>query len=191
MKNVYFVTGNKSKFEEAREILRKSDINLIQTKLNLKETQTLNQEEVLIEKARQAFEVLQKPVIVDDTGIYFEEYANFPGTYTKLLFEGIGFKGLLRLLKTKNKGAYFKTLICYKDDKTEKVVSGIWKGRITSKISKKFNPDWQYNSIFMPSGYKKTLSEIPIEERAKKSHRKKAFDNLNGLLKRSRKKTEK
>ena len=85
-------------------------------------------------------------------------------------------------MKARNKKAYFKTLLCYKDKKTEKVVSGIWKGKITDKISRKFNPDWQYNSIFIPNGCKKTLSEIPLEERAGQSHRKKAFDKLNGFL---------
>lgn len=182
MKKIYFITGNESKFKEAEAILKSKNINLTQINLKLKETQTLSQEQVVREKARQAFEVLQQPVIVDDTGIYFSAYENFPGTYTRLLFEGIGFEGLLRLLKTKNKKAYFKTLLCYKDSKTEKVSSGVWKGKITENISKHFNPDWQYNSIFIPEGFKKHLSEIPLEERAKNSHRKKAFDKLNKYL---------
>lgn len=183
MEKIYFITENKSKFKEAKLILKSINIKLVQKNLKLKETQTLDQKAVVIEKAKQAYSIIKKPVLVDDTGIYFEEYKNFPGTYTKVLFESIGFNGLKRLLKTKNKKAYFKTFICYKDNKTEKIFSGIWKGKITEGISKKFNSDWQYNSIFIPIDYKKVLSEIPLEERAKKSHRKKAFDKLIKFLK--------
>jgi len=182
MRKIYFITGNKSKFEEASRILENLDIQLVQKNLSLKETRSLNQEEVVREKARQAFSRLKAPVLADDTGIYFEEYEIFPGTYTKFLFKAIGFEGVDRLLKGKNKDAFFKTLICYKDRKNEKVFSGIWKGRITENISKKFNPDWQYNSIFIPENSKKVLAEIRLEERAKKSHRKKAFDKLIKFL---------
>ena len=77
-----------------------------------------------------------------------------------------------------NRKAFFQTMICYKDCQTAKVFKGIWKGEITPKMSEMYNPDWQYNSIFIPAGFKKPLSEVPLESRAKKSHRKKAFDQF-------------
>jgi len=183
MKTIYFITGNNSKFKEAEKIIKNKNIKLVQKNLDLIEIQSLNTGKVVKDKAKQAFEKLKKPIIVDDTGIYFEEYKNFPGTYTGHLFKSLGFSGLLRLLKTKNKNAYFKTFICYKDKYIEKVFSGVWKGKITNKISKKFNPDWQYNNIFIPNNCNKVLSEISLEKRAKLSHRKKAMDKLNNFLK--------
>ena len=185
MRKIHFITGNKSKFKEAKLIL--SDITLIQKDLKLTEPKTLNQEEVVLEKAKQAFKKLRKPVLVDDTGIYFEEFKSFPGTYTKTLFKAIGFKGVERLLKNANRKAHFKTLLCYKDKKTTKIFEGIWKGKIISNISKMFNPDWEYNSIFIPKNFKKPLSEISLEERAKHSHRKKAFNSFIKYLKGDRK----
>lgn len=179
-KKIYFVTGNKSKFKEAKLLLK--NINLVQKDLKLNEIKTLDQEKVLLEKAKQAFKKLNKPVLVDDTAIYFENYENFPGTYTKSLFKSLGFKGVERLLKNVDRKAHFKTLICYKDSKTTKIFSGVWKGKIVAQVSKMFNPDWQYNSVFIPDGFKKPLSEISLEARAKKSHRKKAFDNLKKYL---------
>jgi len=177
-RKIYFITGNKSKFKEAKILLGNLNIDLVQKDLGLNEIKTLDQETVVLEKARQAFKKLKKPVLVDDTAIYFENYRNFPGTYTKTLFQSIGFEGVERLLKGVNKKAYFKTLICYKDNNVTKVFSGTWKGKIVNQISKMFNPDWQYNSVFIPAGFKKPLSEIPLEERAKNSHRKKALDSL-------------
>lgn len=178
MKKVYFITGNKSKFKEARQIVLEANVSLVQKNLNLDETRSLDQKKVAVEKARKAFKKLKKPILVDDTALYFEEYKSFPGTYTKSVFQSIGFKGIERLLKGRNRKAYFRTFICYKDSKNEKIFSGVWKGRIIPKVSKKFNPEWEYNSIFVPSSSRKVLSEIPLEERAKKSHRKKAFNKL-------------
>lgn len=175
MRTVYFVTENRSKFEEAKLLLK--NVRLVMKNLKLAEIQTPDQEKVVLDKARQAFYMLKKPVIVDDTGIYFDDYENFPGTYTKPLVESIGFKGVERLLNG-NRKAHFQTLLCYKDAETEKVFAGVWKGRIARSISRKFNPEWQYNSIFVPEGFRKHLSEIPMEERARHSHRKKAIIKL-------------
>jgi len=178
MEEIYFISGNKSKFEEARQIAEEAGITISHGNLELTEIKSLSQEEVVLDKARRAFEKLKKPVIVDDTGIYFEQYKDFPGTFTKFLFRAIGFEGVEKLLENKNRNAFFKTMICYKDSEREKIFSGVWKGKIIEEASKKFNPDWQYNSIFMPEDCNKLLSEMSMEERAKKSHRKKAFDEF-------------
>jgi len=183
MKEISFITGNKSKFKEAEEIMKEINVKLTQEDLKFNEVRSTDQEKVVIEKARNAFNALKKPVITDDTAIYFSAYNKFPGTYTNYVFESLGFEGILRLLKGKSRKAYFKTILCYKDKKTEKIFSGIWEGTISPNVKGNFNPDWQYNGIFVPKGSKKFLSQISIEERAKNSHRKKAFNKLIKELK--------
>ena len=130
---------------------------------------------------------LKKPLIADDTAIYFQEYISFPGTFTKFVFNSIGFKGIEKLLKNKNRKAFFQTLICYTDGKDFKVFKGRWKGKIIKNINKNinrpFNPDWQYNNIFVPENYSIPLSEIPLEKRIKSSHRRKALKKLVKYLK--------
>jgi inosine/xanthosine triphosphate pyrophosphatase family protein len=39
------------------------------------------------DKAKKAFEKLKKPLIVDDSGIYFDEYPGFPGPLAKRVFK--------------------------------------------------------------------------------------------------------
>ena len=182
MRKLNFITGNKSKFMEAKLILG-NRAKLILKDIQIVEPRSTKQEEVVLEKARQAFQQLKAPVLVDDTGIYFEAYKDFPGTATKLVFQAIGFKGIARLLHGSKRGAYFKTLLCYKDSTTTKIFEGVWRGRITNKLSRKFNPDWEYNSIFIPEDFSTPLAEIPLEVRAKISHRKKALDKLVRFLK--------
>lgn len=172
---VCFVTKNKSKFSEARTLLEPCGVVLAQSGIDVIEPQLPSQEEVVLEKARQAFCKIKKPVIVDDTCIYFDAYRNFPGTMTKDLFNRIGYEGIRKLLNGLKKGAYFQTMICYKDKKACRVFAGRWKGRIVSTVSRKINPEWSYNSIFVPDGFSVPLSEIPMEERLKHSHRKKAI----------------
>lgn len=186
MDKIYFITGNKSKFEEAKmimdEALRSSGLVLLQKDLKLEEPQSIDQEEVVKSKAEQAFSQIGKPLICDDTAIYFEAYPRFPGTLTKFVFKSIGFKGVEKLLVGENRRAYFQTAVCYKDKDQCIVFKGTWKGRITEDVSNSFNPDWQYNSIFLPEGFDISLAELSIEERAKHSHRKKALEQLANYL---------
>ena len=177
---IHFITGNASKFEEARLII---GTRLVQRALSLVEPKTNDQREVVLEKARQAYNALKAPVMVDDTGIYFEAYKGFPGAATKLVFQGIGFKGIFKLLNGEKRGAHFKTLICYKDSKTTEVFEGVWHGRIITRPSRSHNPEWEYNSIFIPEGFTRPLSEIPLEVRARHSHRRKALDKFVRWLK--------
>jgi XTP/dITP diphosphohydrolase len=180
--NIYFVTSNKSKFLEAESIFKPSEIKLVQANLELDEPNIINQKEVILEKARKAFDKIKKPVIVDDTAIYFVAYNNFPGTLTKDLIKHVGYDGIIMLLNGLEKDAYFQTMVCYKDKKICKVFSGKWKGKIINEVSKKVNPDWSYNSIFLPQGFSMPLSEIAMEERVKHSHRKKALLKLLNYL---------
>jgi non-canonical purine NTP pyrophosphatase (RdgB/HAM1 family) len=181
-RTIYFITGNKSKFEEAQLIMQQelgeTDIEFGFADIKLEEPKTLDQERIVRAKAEQAFKALGKPVICDDTAIVFEAYNNFPGTFTKYVFETIGFEGVAKLLAGKSRNAHFQTLLCYKDDSHCLVFRGTWRGVITEDISKMFNPDWQYNSIFIPEGFLVPLSELTMEERAKHSHRKKALQKL-------------
>jgi len=191
IQEIHFITGNKSKFEEASLILKEAmgvrigsmSIHLVQKDLKVEEPQVLDQEKVVKEKAEQAFKQLGKPVICDDTAIYFAAYPSFPGTLTKFVFQSLGFKGVEKVLQGEKREAYFQTLVCYKDADECRVFKGIWKGFITPNISRMFNPDWQYNSIFIPEGFDKPLAELTMEERARYSHRKKALEQLAHFLK--------
>jgi len=183
---VYFITGNKSKFEEASLILKEAvssaGINLVQKDLKVEEPQVLDPEKVVKAKAEAAFKQLGSPIMCDDTAIFFEAYPNFPGTLTKFVFQSLGFRGVEKILQGVKRGAYFQTLVCYKDSEQCLVFKGVWKGTITNNISSMFNPDWQYNSIFIPEGFNIPLAELSMEERAKHSHRKKALEQFAQFL---------
>jgi len=110
-KEILFITDNKSKLEEASKIANEYGIQVIGKKIKLPELMTPNEEEIIIEKAKYAFEKIKKPLIVDDAGIYFEAYPNFPGAFTKFIIKLLGFEGIFKLLEGKDKKAYFQCTI--------------------------------------------------------------------------------
>ncbi|RME54856.1 RdgB/HAM1 family non-canonical purine NTP pyrophosphatase [Candidatus Woesearchaeota archaeon] len=176
-KRLFFVTTNDHKFEEVRLMLEKHDIELLQSKIPIVEKKYDSEKEVSISKALAAVKQLNAPLIVEDTGIYFEEYNNFPGPNAHVVFSGIGFEGILRLLENKKRGAFFRTTIAYcKPGQMPVTFTGVCKGEIAEQVSDVINFD--YDALFIPEGETRTFSEMSKQEKEQYSHRKKAVEEF-------------
>ncbi|MEA3378487.1 MAG: RdgB/HAM1 family non-canonical purine NTP pyrophosphatase [Nanoarchaeota archaeon] len=174
---LYFVTGNDDKFFEIKRILDKIGIDLKQSKINIVEKKYDTEKEVSIGKALAAVKQLNAPVIVEDTGIYFEDYNNFPGPNAHVFFDGVGHEGVLKILEGKKRGAYFRTSVAFcKPGSNPVCFIGECKGQIAEKISDVI--DFAYDSLFVPDGDKRTFSEMTKEEKDKFSHRRKAIEEF-------------
>ena len=122
-------------------------------------------------------------MIAEDTGIYFEDYNNFPGVLAKRIFLGLGFDGLSLLIRNgKTRRASFKTTICYCDGKVSKCFSGILKGSLLQKAVSVQKDRLPYEKLFVPDGYSKALVDLPIEEKNMVSHRAQAAHKLGKWL---------
>ena len=173
MKKLVLATANKHKVREIDAVLRGYGYSINSVKLNIIEPDFDSLEEVAEAKARQAFEQLRKPVIAEDTGVYFSAYHSFPGQLAKRVYLGIGFRGLTTLIKlAKNKKGYFKTVISFtKDGRHFHTFSGKLYGRFLGKVVKPQKDRLPYEKIFVPEGFSKALAEIDIGEKNKISHR--------------------
>ena len=80
---LYFVTENKGKFEMIKRVLQHYGTDLQQKAIELQEPDSDNLKEVALSKARQAFEKVRQPLIVEDTGFFLEAYKGFPGQHSK------------------------------------------------------------------------------------------------------------
>jgi len=121
-KTLYFATGNKGKIESLKNYFKSLnyEINIQAIDLDLIEPQENSVKEVSITKAKQAFEKLKKPVIVNDGGVCIEALNGFPGVYTKYICHTIGAKGILKLLENeKNRNAYFQSTTSFVNEKGE------------------------------------------------------------------------
>lgn len=174
---MYFVTGNENKYEEAKKIL---GIELDFLKINMNEIQSDDIYEIVKEKAKTAYNIIKKPVIVEDVGFYLECLNGFPGPLIKNLISSIGAKGIYELVKNyKEKTCIVRCVLCYFDGKHFNFFTGDVKGKIIRPAGKK---GFGFDPIFRPDGKNKTFGQMSREEKNEISHRYLALKKFEEFL---------
>ena len=180
MTTVHFASGNENKFleierlfEKEKETRNEKNIQVIFSKILIKEIQSDSIIEVAEDKVRKAFKVIKKPLIVEDDGLFIEDLNGFPGIYSSFVFKTIGNKGILDLLRdNKNRRASFLSIFSFFDGKTIETFSGKTAGYITTKVSPL---GWGFDPIFQPINENQTYGQIDMIKKNEISHRSKAF----------------
>lgn len=182
MKAITMATTNAGKAAEAGAILSTFGIKVEHASIELEEPKTLGLAETARAKAANAYAAVKRPVIVEDTGIFFDEFPLFPGTYTKFAARTLGTRGLGRLLEGGKRGAKFTTIAAYCDGHSVKTFEGSVAGTIAARERGRPKPGMFYDAIFIPNGARRTYAEMNELEKAKTSHRAKAFRSLGKFL---------
>jgi len=177
---MYLVTSNKNKVNEFKLVLE-PEFKVEQIKLEYPELRSDDPEEVVKMAAKQLSEILDKTVVVEDSGFFIKSLKGFPGTCTKYNFERIGNKGFLKLMKgKKDRTCYYKSAIGYCEKGKDPVsFLGIEEGKVSSK--EKGNKGWGQDPIFIPKGKRKTYGELR-EKNSVNVFRKKALLKLKDYL---------
>ncbi len=180
---ITFITTNKHKFKEAQDILKDYPVELEQLDMDYEENHDESIEEIARGAAKKLADKLNRPVVLEDTGLFFEAYNNFPGALPKFVINSIGFKGIFKLLGGESRKAYFKTVAAFCEPGSEPILfEGIMKGEITKKIYNENKDEMPYDKIFIPEGKNKTISEMTLEEKNSFSQRSKAFKKFGAHL---------
>jgi len=174
---ICLVTSNKEKLREFEKIL---GFKLKNISLDLNEIQAVEVKKVVEHKTKQAFEIIKKPIITEDTGLYFEAWNGLPGALAKLFDRTIGYRSLCKLLKN-NRRARAQTVIGYFDGKNYKSFIGETPGTIARTPKGKNGFGWDL--IFIPRGHKKTFAQMTSEEKNAISMRKIALEKLRKFFK--------
>ncbi|MBN1502171.1 non-canonical purine NTP pyrophosphatase [Candidatus Woesearchaeota archaeon] len=175
------ITKNKHKFNEIKSVAKEFNIGIMQVEEDKIEPKDKQIEEIARFNAEYYFNKLKQPVIVDDTGIFFEEYQNFPGANAKLMYYALGYKGLLKLLEGSNRNAYFMTVVGYCDRDNIKTFRGITHGIIADKVYCKKKDVLPYERIFLINN--RPLCHMTRAAKNNISHRALAFRKLFEWLK--------
>jgi XTP/dITP diphosphohydrolase len=129
---------------------------------------------------------IKKPIFVEDAGLFIRALNNFPGTFSKFVFEKIGNKGILKLMEgIKDRYAEFRSVIAFFNPLTmdkPKLFEGIVKGKISYTI--RGTHGFGYDPIFFTNG--KTFGELTRSEKNQLSHRSKSFNKLLHWLEKNR-----
>ena len=171
--DLFFVSSNSHKYQEAKIILDSFGIKLGFFKSDLEEIQSNSIKEIALSKARNAFSKCKKPLIIEDDGLFINSLNGFPGPYSSYIFKTIGNKGILNLLK-QNRQAKFVSIITYCDKNFLESFDAKLNGSI-SKYSK--GKGWGYDPIFVPNSSKKTFAELFNKNEL--SHRYKALKKFS------------
>ena len=173
LSDLVFVSSNTHKYQEAKKILSSFGLKIKFLKLDLEEIQSNSLKEIALKKAKNAFLKCQKPVIVEDDGLFIDSLGGFPGPYSSYVFKTIGNDGILNLL-TRNRKAKFVSVIAYCDNTIQKSFEAKLDGKI-STIQK--GKGWGYDPIFLPENIKKTFAEY--DKKNNISHRFKALKKFS------------
>ena len=171
--DLFFVSSNIHKYQEAKKILDSFGINLGFFKSNLEEIQSNSIKDIALNKAKNAFSKCKKPLIVEDDGLFINSLRGFPGPYSSYVFKTIGNKGIFDLLK-QNRTAKFISVIVYCDEKTLKSFNDKLDGTVSKNQKGK---GWGDDPIFIPKNSKTTFAEL--NNKNELSHRYKALKKFS------------
>ena len=171
--DVIFVSSNKHKYLEAREILSSFGLRLGFFHSSLVEIQSDSLAEIAKAKALDAYSKCKKPIIIEDDALLVKSLGGFPGPYSSYVFKTIGNEGVIKLTK-KDRRAEFCAIISYCDKKKKPVLfEGVTPGKISKNIRGK---GWGYDPIFIPQGRDKTYGQISDKNAI--SHRYRALEKF-------------
>ena len=165
---VFFASSNEHKFEEAQRILSTLGVNIKLFKTTLEEIQSNSLNEIAKRKAIDAFTKIQKPILIEDDGLFINSLNGFPGPYSSYAYDTIGNTGIIQLLEnTELRDAKFVAIIAYCNGIDE---VKLFESSIPGKISKEIEKGgWGYDPIFIPDGESKTFANV--SDKDKFSHR--------------------
>ncbi|MEM7028285.1 MAG: non-canonical purine NTP pyrophosphatase [Chloroflexota bacterium] len=180
--DIRFATGNKFKVEALEKWLEKP---VQQVNLDLVEIQAIQVRDVIEHKAREAYRIVGKPVIVEDTGLYFAAWNGLPGALIRWYLETVGNDGICQMLTAfDDVSATAESCWGYFDGTTFHEFSGVVAGSISREPRGEHGFGW--DPIFIPAGWNKTHAEMTPEESKTISMRRQAILKLRAYLEEQR-----
>jgi non-canonical purine NTP pyrophosphatase (RdgB/HAM1 family) len=174
---ITIVTGNSSKFAQMSEALSRHDIAVERADIDIDEIQENDQKRIVIDKCKKAATAVGGPVLVDDTGFYFERYPSFPGMSAKFMYKALGFPGLSKLIESGDT-ARFRCSVAYAagPDTEPQLFWGEYAGTLTPPPeSNSLEEEMPYALFFQPEGSEIVLAEMTDAER-ENDHRHQALN---------------
>lgn len=178
LKDLTLITGNINKYNEFKNLLH---YPLKYKKIDLPELQDIEVANVVTQKAKEAFSLIKKPVMIEDTGLSFEQWNGLPGALIKWFLETVGTTGLLRMIdSSENRNAMALTVVGICIDGDVQTFEGFVKGTISE--TPRGTNGFGWDEIFIPEGYDLTFAEMDSGTKNAVSMRYIAIDKLRDFL---------
>lgn len=147
-----FVTGNQHKAEHISNLL---GIDLEHKSLNLDEIQSKSPEKVIEHKVRQAYDIAQRPVFVDDFSLWLDELDGLPGPFIKFFVDAEnGLENICRMADgLRSRRATARAYFGYFDGTNLTIIYGEIKGVITKHPAGEADYAFGSDPVFAVDGY--------------------------------------
>lgn len=187
LQKLVVASHNQGKIDEITQMLKPFEIDVVSAKeLNLpdvEETGTTFQENAEL-KAVQLSEASNLPCLADDSGLCVDALNGRPGVYSARYAPNRDFNKAMEMLvkELRDSGnsdwsAHFSCVLALKVPGQE---CRFFEGRIDGKIiaEPSGTNGFGFDPIFQPEGFDKTFAHLSADEKAKVSHRGRAFQKL-------------
>ena len=174
---IVFVTSRAEKAREAERL----GFAIERLDVELSEPQALDPSDIVAEKARSAYAMLSRPVLVEDSGLAIRAWGGFPGALVKWVEASAGIPALPRMLDAfEDRGATAICAIAYYDGGEIVTARGEARGSIAA--APRGSGGFGWDTVFVPEGSDRTFAEMAPAEKDRVSHRRRAWDALAGRL---------
>ena len=178
MENVTFITGNQNK---ANYLSKYLGYPVDHAKLDLDEIQSTDLREIVEHKVRQAYDLIKKPVIVEDVALEFVALGGLPGPFIKFFVEKVPFEVICQMIaRGLTRKATARCVFGYFDGERLELFEGSLDGEIAETPSGDNGYGW--DKIFIPQGYTVTRASLDAEEDQKTYVKIKPFAELKKYL---------
>lgn len=159
MKTINYITGNKNKFTKVKAFFNNQGIKIRQQELPIFEIQSHDAIEITTSKARQAWEIIEQPLFVNDASWIIPALKGFPGAYMKYINEWFKPEDFSNLMKNKkDRSVILRDTIIYIDEAGQNIFTRDHQGEI---LEVPYNGKYEYPSdaIISLSKNKKSIAE--------------------------------
>jgi non-canonical purine NTP pyrophosphatase (RdgB/HAM1 family) len=157
--SLYFVTGNKNKYQELQALIPKSEM----LDIDLPEIQDIDPKKIIKAKLLEASKQTDSPCIVEDTSLYIDALGGLPGPLIKWFMKTLGNEGIADLVsRYTDSEAYARTIIGYHHNGRTEYFEGEIVGNI---VPARGENGFGWDPIFQITENNKTFAELSADEK--------------------------
>jgi XTP/dITP diphosphohydrolase len=177
---LYFVTVNPEKDAEVQELFAGSNVEIEVAPHRIQEVLDLDLDEIARQKTLSAYRYLNRPCVVQHSGLFITALNDLPGGFTKEVWGKLG-AGICGLIPPDDdRSAVAKSVVGHCDGRRIYLHHGEMPGTLTPVDA--VSLDYSWAQIFVPEGSEKTFDEMSPDEKAEHSHTMKAWASLHASL---------
>ena len=200
MKHIIFITENVSKYKEIQNYISTSNANIsiqmIKPDFELQEIQSLDRQEIVLKKLRDAFiasnslinmqHILDSEketwIMVEDTSLCIDKLGGFPGPFIKYYLQSLSLSAIANANWASKANSYVSLAIGRYSENNELIAKAFEDSIEGLIVEPRGTNGFGYDAIFRPEESNNTNAEMTMDEKEKFNPRTKAFQKVIDFL---------